>query len=131
MVISCLYVQTVIHQCFCFPNSQWGATAHDRIKGLEMSLFCCFSSHHGFWSWNELHLLCMWLFILFDVWGLERNWFWSFLARSALWQTLIYFFYHSWSQNCFALSVLSFPLCCGLKNKLLVCSVSMLDMVFT
>ena len=29
MVISCLYVQTVTHQCFCFPNSQWGATAHD------------------------------------------------------------------------------------------------------
>ena len=29
MVISCLYVQTVIRQCFCFPNSQWGATAHD------------------------------------------------------------------------------------------------------
>ena len=29
MVISCLYVQSVTHQCFCFPNSQWGATAHD------------------------------------------------------------------------------------------------------
>ena len=29
MVISCLYVQTIIRQCFCFPNSQWGATAHD------------------------------------------------------------------------------------------------------
>ena len=29
MVISCLYVQTVTRQCFCFPNSQWGATAHD------------------------------------------------------------------------------------------------------
>ena len=29
MVISCLYVQTVICQCFCFPNSQWGVTAHD------------------------------------------------------------------------------------------------------
>ena len=29
MVISYLYVQTVTHQCFCFPNSQWGATAHD------------------------------------------------------------------------------------------------------
>ena len=29
MVISYLYVQTVIRQCFCFPNSQWGATAHD------------------------------------------------------------------------------------------------------
>ena len=29
MVISCLYVQTVIRQCFCFPNSQWGATTHD------------------------------------------------------------------------------------------------------
>ena len=32
MVISCLYVQTVIRQCFCFPNSQWGATAHDNCK---------------------------------------------------------------------------------------------------
>ena len=29
MVISCLYVQTVTRQCFCFPNSQWGVTAHD------------------------------------------------------------------------------------------------------
>ena len=29
MVISCLYVQTIIRQCFCFPNSQWGATAHN------------------------------------------------------------------------------------------------------
>ena len=29
MVISCLYVQTVTHQCFCFPNSQWGVTAYD------------------------------------------------------------------------------------------------------
>ena len=33
MVISCLYVQTVIRQCFCFPNSQWGATAHDTGVG--------------------------------------------------------------------------------------------------
>ena len=29
MVISYLYVQTVTRQCFCFPNSQWGVTAHD------------------------------------------------------------------------------------------------------
>ena len=29
MYISYLYVQTVTHQCFCFPNSQWGVTAHD------------------------------------------------------------------------------------------------------
>ena len=29
MVISCLYVQTVTRQCFCFPNSQWGVTTHD------------------------------------------------------------------------------------------------------
>ena len=29
MYISYLYVQTVTRQCFCFPNSQWGATAHD------------------------------------------------------------------------------------------------------
>ena len=27
--ISYLYVQTVTHQCYCFPNSQWGVTAHD------------------------------------------------------------------------------------------------------
>ena len=26
-----LYVQTITHQCFCFPYSPWGATAHDRI----------------------------------------------------------------------------------------------------
>ena len=26
-----LYVQTITHQCFCFPNSQWGATTHDKI----------------------------------------------------------------------------------------------------
>ena len=31
MVISCLYVQTVTRQCFCFPNSQWGVTAHDTL----------------------------------------------------------------------------------------------------
>ena len=29
MYISYLYVQTVTRQCFCLPNSQWGATAHD------------------------------------------------------------------------------------------------------
>ena len=29
MYISYLYVQTVTRQCFCFPNGQWGATAHD------------------------------------------------------------------------------------------------------
>ena len=29
MVISCLYVQTVTHQCFCFPDSQWHVTTHD------------------------------------------------------------------------------------------------------
>ena len=32
MVISCLYVQTVTRQCFCFPNSQWGVTAHDSSR---------------------------------------------------------------------------------------------------
>ena len=40
MVISCLYVQTVTRQCFCFPNSQWGVTTHDNmaeiIKVLEL-----------------------------------------------------------------------------------------------
>ena len=29
MYISYLYVQTVTRQCFCFPNGQWGVTAHD------------------------------------------------------------------------------------------------------
>ena len=29
MFILYLYVQTVTRQCFCFPNSQWGVTAHD------------------------------------------------------------------------------------------------------
>ena len=29
MYISYLYVQTVTCQYFCFPNSQWDATAHD------------------------------------------------------------------------------------------------------
>ena len=29
MYISYLYVQTVTRQCFCFPNIQWGVTAHD------------------------------------------------------------------------------------------------------
>ena len=29
MYISYLYVQTITLQCFCFPNSQWGVTAHD------------------------------------------------------------------------------------------------------
>ena len=31
MVILCLYVQTITRQYFCFPNSQWGVTAHDNI----------------------------------------------------------------------------------------------------
>ena len=31
MYILYLYVQTVTRQCFCFPNIQWCATAHDRI----------------------------------------------------------------------------------------------------
>ena len=40
MVISCLYVQTVTCQCFCFPNSQWGVTAHDTEKrGYEWIVF--------------------------------------------------------------------------------------------
>ena len=30
MYISYLYVQTITRQCVCFPNSQWGVTAHDR-----------------------------------------------------------------------------------------------------
>ena len=29
MYIFYLYVQTITHQSFCFPNSQWGVTAHD------------------------------------------------------------------------------------------------------
>ena len=29
MYIFYLYVQIVTRQCFCFPNSQWGVTAHD------------------------------------------------------------------------------------------------------
>ena len=29
MFILYLYVQTITRQCFCFPNSQWGVTAHD------------------------------------------------------------------------------------------------------
>ena len=41
MVISCLYVQTVIRQCFCFPNSQWGATAHNNVnKQTKMGNTC-------------------------------------------------------------------------------------------
>ena len=35
MVISCLYVQTVTRQCFCFPNSQWGVTAHDTSQSTN------------------------------------------------------------------------------------------------
>ena len=46
--ISYLYVQTITHQCFCFPNSQWGATAHDippqredrKLDILENISFC-------------------------------------------------------------------------------------------
>ena len=34
MYISYLYVQTVTHQCFCFPNSQWDATAHDICENI-------------------------------------------------------------------------------------------------
>ena len=32
MYILYLYVQTITRQCFCFPNSQWGVTAHDTIE---------------------------------------------------------------------------------------------------
>ena len=35
--ISYLYVQTITHQCFCFPNSQWGATAHDTTLGDDFA----------------------------------------------------------------------------------------------
>ena len=35
MVISCLYVQIVTRQCFCFPNSQWGVTTHDILPQRE------------------------------------------------------------------------------------------------
>ena len=34
MSILYLYVQTVTRQCFCYPNSQWGVTAHDYILAL-------------------------------------------------------------------------------------------------
>ena len=41
MVIKCiyhiLYVQTVTRQCFCFPNSQWGTTAHDTILVCKLT----------------------------------------------------------------------------------------------
>ena len=37
MVISCLYVQTVTRQCFCFPNSQWGVTAHDSTNEIVLN----------------------------------------------------------------------------------------------
>ena len=35
-----LYVQTIIRQCFCFPNSQWGATAHDKTIILSSMTAC-------------------------------------------------------------------------------------------
>ena len=35
MYIFYLYVQTVTCQCFCFPNSQCGATAHDILPQRE------------------------------------------------------------------------------------------------
>ena len=38
MYISYLYVQTITHQCFCFPNSQWGVTAHDMMYCDETSV---------------------------------------------------------------------------------------------
>ena len=31
MYIFYLYVQIITRQCFCFPSSQWGVTAHDTI----------------------------------------------------------------------------------------------------
>ena len=43
MYILYLYVQTVTRQCFCFPNSQWGATAHDTKLFWEN-----FIRHYGF-----------------------------------------------------------------------------------
>ena len=29
------YIQSVTHQCFCFPNSQWGTTALDKRLNKE------------------------------------------------------------------------------------------------
>ena len=34
MYIFYLYVQIVTRQCFCFPNSQWGVTAHDNTAEM-------------------------------------------------------------------------------------------------
>ena len=38
MYISYLYVQTVTHQCFCFPNGQWSVTAHDSLKEIGVDV---------------------------------------------------------------------------------------------
>ena len=48
MVISCLYVQTVTRQCFCFPNSQWGVTAHD----IWMPWYCGLTAAEVYKGYN-------------------------------------------------------------------------------
>ena len=53
MYILYLYIQTITHQCFSFPNSQWGVTAHDNgksfrimlVKRKKMSVGCCKTKH--------------------------------------------------------------------------------------
>ena len=106
------------------------------IKGLEMSLICHFSScHHGEWSWNELELLHMWVFLPYgySIWRLG-SWkelvsvlsrsFWlvadsdDFLHLSLSGSELLHF------DRCV------FPSMLWTRNKLLVWSASILDMVF-
>ena len=53
MVISCLYVQTVTRQCFCFPNSQWGVTAHDKRLPNPYVV----AVHVSKYDWNLLRFL--------------------------------------------------------------------------
>ena len=48
MHIFYLYVQIVTHQCFCFPNSQWGVTTYDnsllRVLHAEANSKCATSN---------------------------------------------------------------------------------------
>ena len=65
MYIFYLYVQTITHQCFCFPNSQWGVTAHDippqredrKLDILENISFLSAKQKHAMERQSHIHCL--------------------------------------------------------------------------
>ena len=120
MYIFYLYVQTIIHQCFCFPNSQWGVTAHD----ITIPYICCFvrGTYHPIhfqWGINPshflaafhctLHLPLLWsvsihmghLSILFHHLILSLHSWGTYPSHRHFCSTNISHFWHTWSLTLF------------------------------